>query len=595
VRARRIPRSTSAISLAPLNLRVTWSGTSAPSEASLRSHRVESVLAAMPLPSGTKLGRYEIVASIGAGGMGEVYKARDTKLDRIVAIKILPPDWVADPERKRRFVQEAKAASALNHPSIVTVHDIGCAGDIDYMVMEWVDGSTLAVLIATKQLKLPDLVQYAAQAADGLAKAHAAGIIHRDLKPSNIMVSRNGVVKILDFGLAKLIERNEVAEDDATISLNRKTEAGSLIGTAPYMSPEQAEGKPVDARGDIFSFGSVLYTMIAGRQPFLGSSTMSTMAAIIKEKPKPLSEFVAEIPAELERIVHSCLQKNPDRRIQHMDDLRVELQDLYERLELESCGASEPVREERSHWVSIAVVIGLVILALVAAGLSRAWRMKPRQEPAPGSAVVILMDTSAPMGVYDPDTRRNSGTNADDLSNILRDLPIVLHKETVGSTWDREDQVLKQSPDLILVHRSSFFLAINLEFQFGFPPFGDSDEVRMPTGQRLSREYLFGRLYSLAENKLLAFLGYVGVSSQKTRILVYSRGDSGGWPETSQRDWVSDLERRFPSLKSKVFTMSVEGGLTKASFRDPKTVALVRRQVQSILGLNSLPSTPVRK
>ena len=205
------------------------------------------------------------------------------------------------------------------------------------------------------------------------------------------------------------------------------------------------------------------------------------------------------------------------------------------------------------------------------------------------------MDTSAPLGVYDPNTRMDSGTNADDLSNILRDLPVVIHKETVGSTWDREDQVLKQGPDLIMIHRFAFFHAMNLEFQFGYPPFSDSEEVRMPTGQRLSREYLFFRLYALAEGKLLTFLGYVGVSSRKTRVLIYSRGEGRVWSEADRRDWVTNLERRFPSLNGRVFTMSVEGGTLKATFRDPKTAALVKRQVQSILGLNSLPSTPVRK
>ena len=194
----------------------------------------------MPLSSGTRLGRYEVIALIGAGGMGEVYKARDTRLDRIVAIKVLPPDRVADLERTRRFVQEAKAASALNHPSIVTVHDIGSDDGIDYMVMEWVDGSTLAVLIAAKQLKLPDSLKYATQAADALSKAHAAGIIHRDLKPSNIMVSVNGLVKILDFGVAKLTERRAVAEDKATLTLNPKTERGDALAEGVCSKPASA-------------------------------------------------------------------------------------------------------------------------------------------------------------------------------------------------------------------------------------------------------------------------------------------------------------------------------------------------------------------
>src|SRR5207244_78231 len=208
---------------------------------------------------------YEIVETLGRGGMGVVYKARDTHLDRFVAIKVLPPEKVADADRKRRFVQEAKAASALNHPNIVHIYDIAEADGVQFIAMEYVAGKTLGELIGRKGLRLNEALKYAVQIADALAKAHSAGIIHRDLKPSNIMVTENGLVKVLDFGLAKLAETatGEFGET-ATVRAPEgpNTEEGAIVGTTAYMSPEQAEGKKVDARSDIFSFGSVLYEMI---------------------------------------------------------------------------------------------------------------------------------------------------------------------------------------------------------------------------------------------------------------------------------------------------------------------------------------------
>ena len=543
----------------------------------------------MPLSPGTRFGPYEIVAPLGAGGMGEVYKARDHRLNRFVAIKVLPSERVAEEGRKQRFIQEAQAASALDHPNIIVIHDIAIDNGRDYLVMEYVPGKTLDALIPRTGMRLGELLKIAVQVAEGLSAAHGAGIIHRDLKPSNIIVSEHGLVKILDFGLAKLTERREVTEDDSTLTQNPKTEAGTVMGTAAYMSPEQAEGRHVDARSDIFSFGSVLYEMVTGRPPFHGASSMSTMAAIIKDRPRPVRELVPETPAELERLIHRCLQKDPARRVQHVDDLKIAFEELSEESESESRGASGLVPSGKSRWNSIAAVTSAILLAVLAIGLYGVSRMKPRVEPAAGAAVVVLMDTPAPMGVYDPNTRKDSGTNADDISSILRDLPVVLHKETVGSTWDREDQVLKQSPDLIVIHRSAFFHSMNLEFQFGNPPFADSEQVRLPTGQSLSRKYLFQRLYILAENKLLAFLGYAGVSNRRTRVLVYARG----WPEADQQDWVANLERRFPSLKGRMFTMNVEGGDAKATFRDPKTAASLKRQVQSILGLNPSSSPSI--
>jgi serine/threonine protein kinase len=232
--------------------------------------------------TGHRLLHYEILERLGEGGMGVVYKARDTHLDRFVAIKVLPPERTADAARKARFVREAKAASALNHPHIVTIHDISSEGGRDFIVMELVTGKTLDELIGRKGLKLNEALKLGAQIADALAAAHAAGIVHRDLKPANLMVSDSGAVKVLDFGLAKLTESATESDQDApTRTVRAQTEEGAVVGTAAYMSPEQAEGKRLDARSDIFSFGAVLYETITGRRAFPGESTAATLSAIL--------------------------------------------------------------------------------------------------------------------------------------------------------------------------------------------------------------------------------------------------------------------------------------------------------------------------
>jgi Tol biopolymer transport system component/predicted Ser/Thr protein kinase len=277
-----------------------------------------------------RLLHYQVVREIGRGAMGVVYEARDTRLDRPVALKILPPERVSDPVRKQRFIQEAKAASALNHPNIVTVHDINSDDDVDMIVMEYVAGRTLAELIPARGLRASAAVKYAIQIADALAKAHAAGIIHRDLKPSNLMVTDDGRVKVLDFGLAKLLEKTPSSPDDQAVTEAGLTDEGVVMGTAPYMSPEQAEGRPLDARSDIFSFGSVLYEMLTGERPFAGDSNLSTLAKIVNHQPKPVSELIPSLPQDLAKLVARCLRKDPARRYQYMADVKVALEDVQE-------------------------------------------------------------------------------------------------------------------------------------------------------------------------------------------------------------------------------------------------------------------------
>ncbi len=319
---------------------------------------------------GRSLLHYEITEKIGEGGMGAVYRALDTHLDRPVAVKVLPPQKVADPERKSRFVQEAKAASALRHPNIVVIHDIASDGGLDFIVMEFVEGQSLDQLIGRRGLKLGEALGYAVQIADGLAKAHGAGIVHRDLKPTNVMVTPEGLVKILDFGLAKLTEHSPASAAGPTMTLDAEgrplTEEGYIVGTAAYMSPEQAEGQKVDARSDIFSFGSVLYEMLTGRRAFGRDSQMKTLAAVINEEPKPASSAGEAVPGELERVVSRCLRKDPQRRWQTMSDLKVALQDLKEDSESGRLLAPATPRKGKGRLAWIAAgAIGVAALALI--------------------------------------------------------------------------------------------------------------------------------------------------------------------------------------------------------------------------------------
>src|SRR5512136_944555 len=306
---------------------------------------------------GKTLDHYQITEKLGEGGMGVVDNARDTHLDRFVAIKVLPAEKVADADRKRRFVQEAKAASALNHPSIITIYDIDQADGVDYIAMEYIAGKTLDELIPRKGMRLSLALKYAVQIADALARAHGAGIIHRDLKPSNVMVDEHGLVKVLDFGLAKLTEASgPEAETAAT-----RTGEGTVLGTAAYMSPEQAEGKHIDPRSDIFSFGSLLYEMLTGQRAFQGDTPLSTIVSVLREEPKPISQLVEDLPQELERVIRRCLRKDPEHRFQTMADLKVALEELKEESE-SGKPASVPVAEKKRSWPWFWVVAGAALL-----------------------------------------------------------------------------------------------------------------------------------------------------------------------------------------------------------------------------------------
>ena len=287
------------------------------------------------LTQGTKVGRYEIRSKIAEGGMGEVYLALDTELNRTVAVKVLHEAVAANEQRMRRFIQEAQAASALNHPHILTIHEIGTIDKSKFIATEFIDGDTLRKRINNGSQKLNEILEITIQTAGALAAAHAAGIIHRDIKPENIMVRPDGYVKVLDFGLAKLSESSPFGGDaEAPTKAMVNTREGTIMGTANYMSPEQARGIDVDARTDLWSLGVVLYEMISGRSPFAGQTATDSISLIVQKDPVPLTRYVADVPAELERIVGKALTKDREDRYQTAKDLLVDLRNLKRKLEV---------------------------------------------------------------------------------------------------------------------------------------------------------------------------------------------------------------------------------------------------------------------
>jgi TolB-like protein/predicted Ser/Thr protein kinase len=340
----------------------------------------------MPLSSGTRLGSYIVEALIGAGGMGEVYKTYDSRLHRPVAVKVLAAD-LATPERLHRFEQEARSASALNHPNILTIYDVGREGDLAYFAMEWVEGQSLRDLIAGGRLPLRRVLDLCHQIAEGLAKAHAAGIVHRDLKPENVMVSGDGFAKIVDFGLAKLAEGSGAAAETRTRTLG--TTPGLIMGTVGYMSPEQATGRPVDYRSDQFALGLLIYELATGRRPFVRPTDAQSIAATIEADPEPIERLNPQVPPHLAAVVARCLAKDPAERYESTRDLARDMKQIRkaDSLGTIAAGAAAPRR-----WRAPAPAMAALIIAVVLAIASTVWlwRSPPRPPVEPQRPLVAV-------------------------------------------------------------------------------------------------------------------------------------------------------------------------------------------------------------
>jgi eukaryotic-like serine/threonine-protein kinase len=334
----------------------------------------------MGLAAGSKLGPYEVLGPLGAGGMGEVYRARDTRLERTVAIKVLPPSLAENTQARERFEREARAISKLNHPNICTLFDVGDEGTTHFLVMEYLEGETLAKRLERGALPLETALKFAEQIADALGKAHRAGIVHRDLKPSNIFLTKQGA-KILDFGLAKdstsIASKGEATQTGSPSTLaDIGTAAGTILGTYPYMSPEQLEGKPADSRSDLFGFGAVLYEMLTGQRAFPGKSQASVIAAILDREPRPILEVIPVCPRSLERLVRRCLAKDPDERWQSACDLKAAIQEIAA-APSETAEESERDKPKQANWLRVAIA-SASLLVLGAAGAFLLRRDPPR-------------------------------------------------------------------------------------------------------------------------------------------------------------------------------------------------------------------------
>ena len=336
----------------------------------------------MPSSSGVRLGRYEILSPLGAGGMGEVYRARDARLGRDVAVKVLPSSFSADPDRLRRFEQEARAAGMLNHPNILAIYDVGAHDGSPYVVSELLEGETLRDRLRCATCPTRKAVEYAIQIAQGLAAAHEKGIVHRDLKPENLFITRDGRVKILDFGLAKLAEPQFAGSAQTgapTVPLDADTGPGVVMGTAGYMSPEQVRAQRVDHRSDIFSLGAILYEMLTGKRAFHGESAVETLNSILKDDPPELSETTRNIAPGLERVVKHCLEKNSEERFQSARDLAFDLEALS--------GVSSPSTAQAAvvqlpvRWKAVALW-SLAALAVLMVGLAAWWALGKSDPPS---------------------------------------------------------------------------------------------------------------------------------------------------------------------------------------------------------------------
>jgi serine/threonine protein kinase/WD40 repeat protein len=348
----------------------------------------------MPLEPGSRLGPFEIISPLGAGGMGEVYRARDAALRRDVAIKVLPAYWSRDPDRLRRFALEAQAAAALNHPNIVSIFHVGEHDGAPYIVTELLQGESLSERLSRGPMRLAEVLDLATGIAQGLAAAHAAGIVHRDLKPGNVFLTKDGRVKILDFGLAKVAQpQSRAGIDGETVTFREETSPGQVLGTLGYMSPEQVRGEPADARSDIFALGLILYEMLTGKRAFRKQTSAETMVAILNEDPPPISQLSSSIPPGLQRIINRCLMKNPGQRFQHASDLAFALETLSD----SSSAPPEILQQARFTrkwvWITIAAAV-LAIVALLFSSLSR-----PPAVPVV-QAVTQLTDDGEPKPIW---------------------------------------------------------------------------------------------------------------------------------------------------------------------------------------------------
>jgi serine/threonine protein kinase len=468
----------------------------------------------MALTPGSKFGPYEIQVPLGAGGMGEVYRATQSSLGRQVAIKVLASASASDPERLRRFEQEARAASALNHPNIISIYDVGREDSTSYIAMEFVEGKTLRGLLEAGPLGMKKTLQIAAQIAEGLAKAHAAGIVHRDLKPENVMVTRDGLVKILDFGLAKLLPSGFDSYSQTMTSAVPGTHPGMVMGTAGYMSPEQARGAEIDYRSDIFSFGCILYEMVAGKQPFRGASTAQTLTAIIEDEPTPVAEANPKTPTPLRWVIERCLAKDPEDRYSSTRDLARDLASIRDHLSDATTSGQMPQAARatrRPKWLISAV---LALSGMILGGALVGWlRTEPVATPPTLRYLTFSGNDFAPS--VSPDGRTAAFVSGRDGSFRIWLKQLESGSETV-LTPGPDDDSPRFSPDgawVMFIHNHAAYRIPSL----GGEPRRLLDNVDDADWSPDGRQIAFVRLASAGKNS--TEIGVASVQDGASRVI----------------------------------------------------------------------------
>jgi tRNA A-37 threonylcarbamoyl transferase component Bud32 len=510
---------------------------------------------------GRSFGSYRIVRRIARGGQSSIFEA--TNGTQRVAIKVLHADRERTPETRLRLRREAIAMRRLQHPNVVRLLDQGDTADGDpWLAMEFLEGESLARRIARiGTLAEAEVLAIMKPICAALSEAHHKGIIHRDLKPQNIMLVPHGAEctpKLLDFGIAALADANSV------------TSSITVSGTAMYMAPEQWGGlKNADERSDVYALGMIIYQALSGRCAFEADTPLACMTKVRSEAPLDLTAAMGARPVTpaVRAAVMKALARDPSHRPQTP-------MELWRALQPPPPSANGEIKQRR--WTRIAAV---GILGSVLASGGGYYLGKLRRTAAAGASgppLVILMDTLVPRGVYDAEAVARGATNADTLSDLLHDLPITTEKETLPSTWNREAQVLARKPDLIVIHRSAFFHALNFEFGFGYEPFADD-----VTKER------WALLYRTADDKLITFMGLVAIASPRTKFLVYSRGTGSagkGWTDPDHRRyWVDAVVRRFPALKQRITTFAIEGGVQRGSFKNPVVTHQLRQTLLAVV------------
>jgi hypothetical protein len=474
----------------------------------------------MPLTPGTRLGQYEVVAALGKGGMGEVYRARDARLGRDVAVKILSHDLSVHLGQTERLEQEARVLASLSHPNIAAIHGFEEGDGVRALILELVEGQTLAERLAHGPLRVQDGLRVAQQIASALEAAHERGVVHRDLKPANVMLRTDGLVKVLDFGLAKLTEPESSPPGTDAVATRPIdiTRPGIILGSPAYVAPEQIGGTGATKRSDIWAFGAVLYELLTGRQAFSGSDVSRVLADIVTREPN-WELLPAETPAAIRRLLRRCLAKDPSERLRDIADARLEIEDAVATPTREAVTPRRTSAPSTSRRAAL-VGAGLALVGVgVAATIAARW-ISPAddREPAAGNLpLVIMMDSPHPLRVYDKETLAANGTNADIISDILSDLPVRRQKETIGPGWHRDEEMKLFAPDLIIVHYSGF----NAEA----PP--DEPRERLRT--------------------LIKFF-----ADTSTKFLIYSRNNTDAGLDETLAKLLADLYTQNPRLRQRI-------------------------------------------